>query len=483
MNLVLKNVINRKDIVMIFLLAIYNFCFLGTEYFFDDMMATLTDSAGVVTAQNIILGVSFIGVIVYPVFCKYLSDKMKRIVSVTACIVCIACVFVIMQHQNYALVMGAGIVCFVIMGVAGSSVCYITNKTISNRKHLAKMIGIAYALGVFIQYIHTNFVNDNYIKPIVFSIFMIAFICGMHIVSGGFFEEDTIELPESKEENSFYEIKPDKPKIALSALIVCVALMTAIFSTLDNAVTLVHASGDYNIGQWARLLLAVSGLIAGFIYDIKGRCFMPFIMFLVTVMSVASIVIITMGGPFVIGLSVFYISAGFFVVFFMTSFMDISFMMKNPRLWAGMGRGLNNVCAILLTSVSVYLLKQNSQIFILIFSLILFVLITCAIIAYYVPYFAAYRKIKDAAIKEDIMKNLPKDANTDKIDAFAEAYALTEREKEVLIQLLTNKEGINSMIEQLYISRSSFYRYVDKLCDKTNTGSRKEFLHFFHDWK
>ena len=95
-----------------------------------------------------------------------------------------------------------------------------------------------------------------------------------------------------------------------------------------------------------------------------------------------------------------------------------------------MGRGLNNVCAILLTSVSVYLLKQNSQIFILIFSLILFVLITCAMIAYYVPYFAAYRKIKDAAIKEDIMKNLPKDANTDKIDAFVEAYALTEREKE-----------------------------------------------------
>ena len=128
-------------------------------------------------------------------------------------------------------------------------------------------------------------------------------------------------------------------------------------------------------------------------------------------------------------------------------------------------------------------LKQNSQIFILIFSLILFVLITCAMIAYYVPYFAAYRKIKDAAIKEDIMKNLPKDANTDKIDAFVEAYALTEREKEVLIQLLTNKEGINSMIEQLYISRSSFYRYVDKLCDKTNTTSRKEFLHFFHDWK
>lgn len=93
----LKNVINRKDIVMIFLLAIYNFCFLGTEFFFDDMMALLTNSAGVVNAQNIVLGVSFIGVIVYPVFCKYLSDIVKRIISVMACIICIVCVFVIMQ--------------------------------------------------------------------------------------------------------------------------------------------------------------------------------------------------------------------------------------------------------------------------------------------------------------------------------------------------------------------------------------------------
>ena len=70
-----------------------------------------------------------------------------------------------------------------------------------------------------------------------------------NIVSGVFFEEDTIESQKSKEKISFYKIKPDNPEIVVGALIVCVALMTIIFSTLDNAVTLVHASGDYNIGQ------------------------------------------------------------------------------------------------------------------------------------------------------------------------------------------------------------------------------------------
>ena len=84
---------------------------------------------------------------------------------------------------------------------------------------------------------------------------MIAFICGMHIVSGGFFEEDTIESQKSKEKISFYKIKPDNPEIVVGALIVCVALMTIIFSTLDNAVTLVHASGDHNIGQAITLII------------------------------------------------------------------------------------------------------------------------------------------------------------------------------------------------------------------------------------
>lgn len=477
-----REVINRKSVLLIFLLAIYNFCFLGTEYFFDDMMALLTDSAGVVNAQNIVLGASFIGVVSYAFLCRYFSQRTKEIISVFACVICIVCEFVIWQHKSYALVMGAGLVCFVIMGVAGSAVCHVINQTISNRKHLAKTVGIAYALGVFIQYLNNNFVKSDLVEWITISVFMIAFLNIIFIIHyKGMKESDA--LPDGKRGIPFYDMKLVKPQKVLIALIVCVALMTVIFSTLDNAVTLVHASGDFNIGQWARLLLAGSGLVAGFIYDIKGRCFMPFSMFLITVMSVASIVIIKMGGSFVIGLLVFYISAGFFVVFFTTSFMDISLQMREPGLWVGMGRGINNLCAILLTGFSVYLLEQDSQIFILIISLLLFVLITCAMLVYYVPYFTAYKNMEESAIKEDILKSLPQDAGADKIDAFAEAYAFNEREKEVLVQLLTNRDGVNSMINRLYISKSSFYRYIDKMCDKTNTGSRKEFLKCFQDWK
>ena len=64
-----------------------------------------------------------------------------------------------------------------------------------------------------------------------------------------------------------------------------VALMTCVFSTLDNAVTLVHSSGETDIGQWPRALLALSGLAAGFVFDWKSRQYMGPIMYCVMMLS------------------------------------------------------------------------------------------------------------------------------------------------------------------------------------------------------
>lgn len=66
-----------------------------------------------------------------------------------------------------------------------------------------------------------------------------------------------------------------------------VLLMTCVFSTLDNAGTLVHSSGETDIGQWPRALLALSGLAAGFVFDWKSRQYMGPIMYCVMMLSTA----------------------------------------------------------------------------------------------------------------------------------------------------------------------------------------------------
>ena len=95
--------------------------------------------------------------------------------------------------------------------------------------------------------------------------------------------------------------------------------MACLFSTLDSAVTLVHSDGIADIGQGARILLAFSGLVAGFIFDISNRKYTGIIMYCIMILSTLCIVLLEFSKPFVAVLIVFYLSAGFFAVFFTLS--------------------------------------------------------------------------------------------------------------------------------------------------------------------
>ena len=133
----------------------------------------------------------------------------------------------------------------------------------------------------------------------------------------------------------------------------------------------------------AAILLAASGLLAGFLFDIRKRKFMAMMMYCVMLMSVICVVVLKLGGPFLIGLIVFYLSAGFFVVFFTTSFLDFACHMPTPALWAGMGRAMNNMSAALLTNASVALLVSDSNgMASIILALVLFVAVSVIIYLY-----------------------------------------------------------------------------------------------------
>ena len=107
-------------------------------------------------------------------------------------------------------------------------------------------------------------------------------------------------------------------KITGYILVLCVLCMTMIFAALDNAVTLQHAKGSLDVGQWPRLLLAVSGILAGFLFDLKKHRYMSIVMFCVTLLSVLCVLVIVTGGSVLAGLVIFYLSSGFFVGYFTT---------------------------------------------------------------------------------------------------------------------------------------------------------------------
>lgn len=459
---------------VILALAFFNCIFLNLEYLFDNNMMMVTDAEGVVLAQNYILGISVAGFLMFPLISDFLKKRMIYMPAVFGAMVTeVVCIFVIPQHLSYEILMISGGVLFFILGVLGSAAHYLTAKSLGRSPHLGRVVGTAYAIGIFLQFINNNLISNDTLEAVVLTVFLTILV--ILLLRGDEQENGASDKERSHQTEISYVIR--NRKIAAVMLILVVTLMACIFATLDNTVTLVHAAGKADVGQWPRILLALSGFTAGFAFDLKQRKYMSLVMYCVTLLSTASVVIIELGGEFLIGLFVFYLSSGFFCVYFTIKFMELSLYMKQPKLWAGMGRAINNLSAVLTSAISVFLLTSQNMTTIILSALVLFMLISITTYGYSVQFI---HKTSDTG---DGVTCRGKVDDTVRFDAFSKVYVLTEREQEILRILLDSSEGVQQLADQLYISRAALYRHIASLNEKTGTKSRIGLLQFYYNWE
>lgn len=454
----------NKGLAAILAMALFNFIFLGAEYLFDNMMRYVVDSEGVVMAQSYILGASAVGFLLFGLFHRLVSVNIREFCYLAGTCIIIICIFLVEQHTGYVMILTSGLLLFTLMGILGSGIHYFVFAVYGESRHLGKMMGTAYAIGVFFQFVNNNLVKSEIVQALVLSVSLMCFVFLFMRL-----ENAAISLPKE----NYERMKTKDVLIVGGSLITCVIFMTCIFSTLDIAVTMVHAEGSVDIGQWPRLLLAVSGLTAGILYDVRERCFMSVIMYCVTLLSTICVVVIQMGGPFPAGLIVFYLSAGFFVVFFTVGFMDFAKYTGFPKFWAGIGRAVNNLCAILTSSLSVILLDMKNGMALIITTLVLFVGITISIFIYHNQLRRQNSERVQVGEADDAAKFV----------AFSISFSLTEREQEVLKVLLHSDDSVQEIAEQLLISRAALYRHITSLNEKTQTKTRIGLMQFYYSWR
>lgn len=461
----------KKGIIYgnIILLAVFFFVFLGTEYLFDNCMMHVTDAAGVVRAQNQVLGVSAVGFLLYGWISDLLAGKMRWISGVLAVLAfgtCAGCMIGILRKGGYTQMLAAGCVLFLLLGVFGAGVHYRMAYALDNRAMLARSVGFAYAGGIFLQFLNNNLVQKDRIQAIALCVGCALLVFALWRAS----ENDADTCMGSRSESIVSKEESDNvyPGKLGCLLIGIVFFLTIIFATLDNTVTSVHAAGSVDIGQWPRLLLAVSGITAGFLYDIRDRRWMHMIMYCVALLSTICVIVIGFGGPFLLGLLVFYLSAGFFSVYFTAGFMDIAYHSKKPKLWAGLGRAVNNVCALVTTAFAGATASAGYGVMIV--AVLLFAVISALIFVY-----------QDALPVVQIDGNVEL-ATTDKFTAFSEQYALTGREREVLQTLLSSDENVQDIAHALGISRAAIYRHISNMNEKTATKARMGLIQFYYSW-
>lgn len=524
------------------MLAVFTFLFLSTEYFYVNQIAQNASSARTVNVQNYALGISAVGFCLYPLLFRFFRDRLRSAVFFTLTMLAIVCFVILGSPVPPGLLTAVGMLLFLVLGILGSAVHYHFLCEISDKKYFARMVGISYGFAILLQFLNNSLISSALAEQLLLCaalLFIVFFLFRFQhreasrssqmpdtansspqvsdVTNPCPHMSDASACVSSGSTDSQHKLPAPSASGALPQLVLLIFLvifMTCIFSTLDNTVTLGHADGTMDIGQWPRILLACSGLAAGFLFDLHNRRFMNLIMYCIMMLSTLSVAILQLGGSFLIGLIVFYLSSGFFVVFFTTSFLALSEDTRCPRLWAGMGRAVNNAGAALVSNLSLSLIASNSSITLIITALVLFATVSILIAAYSMlnapsvqtetggtmthkmqatceanashDTKAALGNDSSASTASDISSDPDYPQNTpnaDPFSTFSTAFSLTDREQSVFDQLVNTEKSIQEIADSLFISRRTCQRYITSIYEKVGAKSRMGLYQSYIEWQ
>ena len=455
--------VDRKSFQSLSALALFTFAFLGSEFFFDSRIGLLISAEGVVGAQAMILGASVVGFLSYAPISKLAGGR--RALRAVEAVGAIAALVTIAAAESALAMQIAGCITFFLLGSLGAEAHWSMARAFEGSPSLAKGAGAAYAAGILLQFLSNQFVPASMADAAVLCVGVAALAV---FAAAGECNDETAGQAAA---DSSQQSAPGGAKTAIRAvwLLALVVLLACMFSTLDNVVTLANAQGSISVETWPRLFLAASGLAAGVLFDIRERRYMGFIMFAVTVLSTISILAVEAGASPVIGLIVFYLSSGFFVTFFTTTFLQLAPRMRTPQLWAGMGRAANNLCAFTVSGVSM-MLTQSGIAAVMIASLILFVLVSVAFIGA-----GLFRLPSTVGEREAIQAGLAAAAapTPEEVQAeFISRSGLTPREEEVLRAVTADERPLKQVADDLGISLRMVQRHLTSIYSKTDTQTR-----------
>lgn len=207
------------------------------------------------------------------------------------------------------------------------------------------------------------------------------------------------------------------------------------------------------------------------------------------VLGTVSALAIQTSSEVLLGLIIFYLSSGFFVVFFTSSFLRIAMRCANPSLWAGMGRAANNACAALVAMPSMALILSGD--IMLISSITIALAMVTLLVAHALENVrrTARHKAEVEAIKlaeltaaqmqtakpqEEPEAKAPADKSApDKhLAAFSERYSLTPRERDVLSAVCSSEETLQCIADDMGISLRALQKHLTSIYRKSDTQSR-----------
>ena len=141
----IKTLTSLPHIYAIVLMGLFTFIFLSVEYMFVNELSLLVSEQKATLSQNYVLGVSTAGFLLYPLLKHFLSRRLQNILMILAALLSVFFTILITCSKSFEYIFHGGIILFILLGLVGSNVYYVSACMIKNR-HLAKTVGISYFL-------------------------------------------------------------------------------------------------------------------------------------------------------------------------------------------------------------------------------------------------------------------------------------------------------------------------------------------------
>lgn len=316
----------RRGIREIICLALFFFTFLACEYLFDVRMAEFVSPNEVVIYESLVIGASVIGFFVRPILYYRRPHAIDATSDVTGVLLVAALLLLIMAVQVEVVIAG-GLVACCALGYCGSTAYANFARRLARTPCLARAAALSYATGVLVQVLNHMVMPAGIPQQAVLVVCAIAQVALLHGArraklrdeSNPNYEPSVAGLSvDALEYGAKWQDDPEAKaafRRTVARLTVATAYLSGVFAALNAGLTTLHATGAVDLGDWPRLLLVVSSLAAGVLFDLRGRSYMNIGMTCAAMLSTLSFFVLIVdgnGGNELAATIIFYLGSGFF---------------------------------------------------------------------------------------------------------------------------------------------------------------------------
>ena len=493
------NAIAKNTFIAMVSLALFYFIFLESNSFYLSSMSSFSFESRFATTIVPIMGLNALGFLCYPLYSLKLSRRKRRGTALVFAILWVACLIIAATVSSPIAIVGAGYLSFFIMGVLGGGAYFGVAMMLAQSNRLITCVALAHAAGILLHLICFHIPLGRAGDAALLGLGIIAF----SLVA--LFGWPSLQAPcegaaVDRMDNPIYPRKILDPQGAAAPpnlqeprgfaiqLVALTILLAVLFNVLNSVTSLGTPWVNQYAEVWPRLVVAICGVAAGVFFDIDRHHHMGTVVLCVAFLAMAAALAAGSGLNITVCRVVFYAGSGIFAVFYLSLFIWLAAYMRVPQLWAGMGKVISNVVALVVTIPSAALAQTNHQMltslsFVLFAAVLILMTRTGMLAPDYEERISSYSK-KSTGAEETPKQECAGESDQEPfrqasprtpeeiLATFCESYGLTKRESDVLAAVVADEQPLKCVADNLGVGLRTVQHHLTSLYKKTGTQTR-----------